>query len=299
MVREGLVALNEFMDIGSALAMATERLRAGSDSARLDAELLLSRALDVNRSYFFAHPEDMLDPDAGRRFLSLVERRASGEPMSYITGEREFWSMNLMVSPATLVPRPETELLVERALMLIGRKAAMRILDLGTGSGAIALAIARERPLCEVVATDLSEDALAIARQNARQLDVPNVAFACGDWVDPVKGQRFDLIVSNPPYVAEADETLALLRHEPRSALCAGNDGLDAIRRIAQTAGEVLADDGRLLLEHGSMQREAVAAELQRTGWSQVECFNDHGGLPRVTVARKATADAHPPAIGR
>lgn len=290
MVREGLVALNEFVDIGSALATATERLRAASDSARLDAELLLSLALDVNRSYFIAHPEDVLDPAAGRRFLSLVERRMSGEPLPYITGEREFWSMTLMVSPATLVPRPETELLVERALMLIGRKAVLRILDLGTGSGAIALAIARERPLCEVVATDLSEDALAIARQNARQLDVPNVSFACGDWVNPVTGQRFDLVVSNPPYVADADDALAGLRHEPRLALCAGRDGLDAIRRIAETAGAVLVDGGRLLLEHGSLQREAVAAELQRHGWSQIECFNDLAGLPRVTTATMAGA---------
>lgn len=290
MVREGLVALNEFMDIESALALATDRLQSSSDSARLDAELLLSRALDVNRSYFFAHPEDTLDPDASKRFLSLLTRRASGEPMSYITGEREFWSMNLMVSPATLVPRPETEVLVERALMLIGRNATFRILDLGTGSGAIALAIARERPLCEIVATDLSADALAIARQNARQLDIANVSFACGDWVDPVKGQEFDLIVSNPPYVAETDAALAQLRHEPLCALSAGTDGLDAIRRIAATAGTVLAGGGRLLLEHGSTQRDAVAAVLQANGWSPIECFNDYAGLPRVTQATRPNA---------
>jgi release factor glutamine methyltransferase len=290
MVLEGLVALNEFMNIESALAMGADRLQSSSDSARLDAELLLSRALDVNRSYFFSHPEDTLDPEASKRFLSLVERRASGEPMSYITGEREFWSLNLMVSPATLVPRPETEVLVERALSLIGRNASFRILDLGTGSGAIALAIARERPLCEVVATDLSAGALAIARQNARQLDIANVSFACGDWAEPVKGQEFDLIVSNPPYIAETDEALAQLRHEPLSALSAGSDGLDAIRRIAATADAVLAGGGRLLLEHGSMQRDAVAGVLQANGWSQIECFNDYAGLPRVTQATKPNA---------
>jgi release factor glutamine methyltransferase len=290
MVREGLVALNEFMDIESALVMAADRLQASSDSARLDAELLLSLALDVNRSYIFAHPEDSLDPDASKRFLSLVARRASGEPMPYITGEREFWSMNLMVTPATLVPRPETEILVERALMLIGRTATLRILDLGTGSGAIALALARERPLCEIVATDLSADALAVARQNARQLDIANVSFACGDWIDPVKGQQFDLIVSNPPYIAETDADLARLRHEPLSALSAGTDGLDAIRRIAATAGGVLVGGGRLLLEHGSTQREAVAAVLQTNGWSQIEFFDDYAGLPRVILAtRRAT----------
>jgi release factor glutamine methyltransferase len=288
MVREGLVALNEFMDIESALAMATDRLQAVSESARLDAELLLSRALDVNRSYFFAHPEDTLDPHASKRFLSLVARRASGEPMSYITGEREFWSMSLMVSPATLVPRPETEILVERALLLIGRKERLRILDLGTGSGAIALAIARERPLCEIVATDLSADALAIARQNARQLDIANVTFACGDWVDAVKGQQFDVIVSNPPYISKTDAVLEQLRHEPLSALSAGTDGLDAIRRIAATAGAVLAEGGRLLLEHGSTQRDAVADLLQANGWSQIECVDDYAGSPRLTIAARA-----------
>lgn len=288
MVREGLVALNEFMDIESALAMATDRLQAVSESARLDAELLLSRALDVNRSYFFAHPEDTLDPHASKRFLSLVARRASGEPMSYITGEREFWSMSLMVSPATLVPRPETEILVERALLLIGRKERLHILDLGTGSGAIALAIARERPLCEIVATDLSADALAIARQNARQLDIANVTFACGDWVDAVKGQQFDVIVSNPPYISKTDAVLEQLRHEPLSALSAGTDGLDAIRRIAATAGAVLAEGGRLLLEHGSTQRDAVADLLQANGWSQIECVDDYAGSPRLTIAARA-----------
>ncbi len=295
MVREGLVALNEFMDIESLLAMATDRLQWSSNSARLDAELLLSRALDVNRSYFFAHPEDMLDPDATQRFLSLVARRVCGEPMAYITGEREFWSMNLMVSPATLVPRPETEILVERALMLISRKAIHRILDLGTGSGAIALAIARERPLCEIVATDLRADALAIARQNARQLEIANISFACGDWLDPVKDQQFDLIVSNPPYIAETDAVLAQLRHEPLSALSAGFDGLDAIRRIAATAGDVLADGGRLLLEHGNTQRDAVAALLQKNGWLQIECFNDYAGLPRVTLASRPETGSRTP----
>ncbi len=290
MVREGLVALNEFMDIETALHSGANRLRAVSDSARLDAELLLAKALDVNRSYFFAHPEDTLDPAATGRFLALIERRASGEPMSYISGEREFWSMSLMVSPATLVPRPETEILVERALEYIGRNKPLRILDLGTGSGAIALAIARERPLCDVVATDLSSDALVIARQNARQLDIANVTFVCGDWVVPVNGQRFDLIVSNPPYIGAGDPLLTSLAHEPLAALVAGEDGLEAMRRIAEGAAEVLADGGRLLLEHGATQRESVSELLLHYGWSQIECFDDYAGLPRVTTAARPSA---------
>ncbi|MDH5502264.1 MAG: peptide chain release factor N(5)-glutamine methyltransferase, partial [Gammaproteobacteria bacterium] len=184
--------------------------------------------------------------------------------------------------------RPETELLVERALMLIPRKANMRILDLGTGSGAIALAIARERPLCEIIATDASAEALAIARQNARQLDVANVVFHHGNWTDPVRGQQFNLVVSNPPYVRADDPQLKTLRHEPASALASGSDGLDAIRHIAATAGDILTDDGTLMLEHGSEQQQQVADILRRCGWTEIECVSDYAGLPRVTVARPA-----------
>lgn len=287
MVLEGQCALNEFVEIASALKVAIERLDPVSESPRLDAELLLARALDVSRSYLIAHPEDVLDPAARERFLTLVERRASGEPMAYISGEKEFWSLNLMVSPDTLVPRPETELLVERALMLIGRRASQRILDLGTGSGAIALAIARERPLCEIVATDKSEAALAIAQQNARQLDLGNVTFAQGSWTEPVAGQQFDMVVSNPPYVRSDDPALAALRHEPVSALASGKDGLDDIREIAKTAGLVLKEGGYLVLEHGSEQQEDVARILENNGWTGIECVQDMGGRPRVSIARK------------
>jgi release factor glutamine methyltransferase len=287
MVLEGLLALNEFIDIGAALASGTERLAAASESPRLDAEMLLARALDVPRSYLFAHPEDTLDPAACERFFGVVDRRASGEPMAYITGEKEFWSLNLMVSPATLVPRTETELLVERAIMLTGRKATLRILDLGTGCGAIALAIARERPLCDVVATDISEAALAIARQNARQLDIANVEFVAGNRIEPVADQRFDIIVCNPPYIRGDDPALAGLRHEPVTALVAGADGLDDIRAIAATAGNVLVDGGRLLLEHGSDQQQDVTALLAHHGWTDIECIKDYGGRPRVTTAKR------------
>jgi len=287
MVLEGQVALNEFIDIASALNQGTEKLQTASETPRLDAELILARALDVPRSYLFAHPEDMLDPAASARFFDVTARRAAGEPMAYITGEKEFWSMTLMVTPDTLVPRPETELLVERALMLLGRRATLRVLDLGTGSGAIALAIARERPLCEVVATDVSDAALAVARQNARQLDLGNITFACGDWIEPVADQRFDLIVSNPPYVRASDPALAGLAHEPASALVAGEDGLDDIRRIAASAGSVLAEGGHLLLEHGSDQQDAVAEVLREHQWVDIECIRDLAGQPRVSIARK------------
>jgi len=287
MLREGNATLNEYVPIRDAVAAAVERLAAASESPRLDAELLLARAIDVPRAYLMAHPEDTLDPDARSRFDESVARRASGVPLAYITGVREFWSMELMVTPATLVPRPETDILVEQALALIPRRADLRILDLGTGSGAIALALARERPMCRIVATDRSVAALEVARENARQMDVDNVDFVAGDWTAPVHGQVFDLVVSNPPYVAAGDPALAALRHEPRSALAAGADGLDAIRRIAAEAGDVQVAGGSLLVEHGADQEQAVAELLAAHGWADIRCYRDLAGLPRVTGARR------------
>lgn len=271
--------------IGSLLANAAKVLDAASGSPRLDAELLLSRALDVPRSYLLAHPEDVPDDAARQRFYEALEQRADGKPMAYITGEKDFWSLTLMVSRATLVPRPETELLIEQALNLIPRRADLRILDLGTGSGAIALALARERPLCDIVATDISQDALAVARENARQHDIANIEFVQGDWMQPVAGREFDLIVSNPPYVAAGDPALAKLTFEPSQALVAGDDGLDAIRRIAAETMDQLTAGGTLLLEHGADQEAAVAELLAAAGWNDVRCFKDLAGLPRVTRA--------------
>ncbi len=291
MVRQGPPALNEFvksdLTLRAAVAAAVRRLEDVSESPRLDAELLLARAIDVPRSYLVAHPEDSLDPAARQRFFSAIDQRADGVPLAYIVGKKEFWSLTLMVSPATLVPRPETELLVERALQLMPREAEWRVLDLGTGSGAIALAIAHERSLCRITATDVSEAALAIASENARQLDIDNVSFLAGSWTEPVAGETFDLIVSNPPYVAAADPALDRLRHEPRDALVSGTDGLDAIRRLAVECGPVLADGGTLLLEHGADQQQAVTQILAENGWRDCRPFTDLAGLPRVTQATR------------
>lgn len=285
MVREGDSSLNEFPRIDEALAGAVERLEPVSDSARLDAEILLARTLDVPRSYLFAHPEDRLDANACHRYADVVSRRVEGLPMAYITGEKEFWSMTLHVSPETLVPRPETEIVVDRALRHLPRQSEATVLDLGTGSGAIALAIARERPLCRIIATDVSAAAIAVAEENARRHGLPNVEFRVGDWIDPVRGERFDLVVSNPPYVASADSHLETLGFEPRTALEAGPDGLRDIRRIAESAGAVLVADGLMLLEHGMDQAEQVRAILEENGWSVVETCRDLAGLPRVTTA--------------
>jgi release factor glutamine methyltransferase len=275
------------MRLDAAIADAVKRLTASSDSARLDAEILLCQTIDMPRSYLFAHPEDELDDLTRERFESLLARRFDGEPMSYITGVREFWSRELLVSPATLVPRPETELLVELALREVPREAEWRILDLGTGSGAIAISIAAERRLCEITATDASDEALAIAAENVRQADLGNVSCITGNWTEPVAAQRFDLIVSNPPYVRNDDEVLQNLRYEPLSALASGDDGLDDIRILARDCVAILADSGWLMLEHGADQQEDVASILEAEGWVDVACHNDLAGKPRVTVARQ------------
>ena len=273
--------------IDAVLLDATTRLGEISSSARLDAELLLCRSIDMPRSYLFAHPEDTLDAGALERLNQLLHRRISGEPMAYITGTREFWSLELVVNPATLVPRPETELLVDLALRQIPRDASWHGLDLGTGSGAIAVAIARDRPQCEITAVDQSAAALSVARENVRRLDLANVSCVEGDWTQPVSSQQFNIIVSNPPYVRADDAALAALACEPVSALVAGNDGLDAIRVLARDCGEILCADGLLMLEHGADQQREVEKILLEQGWTAVACHRDLAGLPRVSVARK------------
>lgn len=272
--------------LAAVLAATSERLREISDAARLEAEILLARAIDMPRSYLFAHPEDTLDASALARLEAALARRMDGMPMAYITGVREFWSLELQVSPATLVPRPETELLVEIALREIPRAADWQVLDLGTGSGAIALAIAHERPGCEVTAVDRSADALAMAALNVRALELANVRCVLGDWIAPVAERQFRVILSNPPYVAAGDAALAALSAEPELALVAGADGLDAIRTLARDCRSIIADDGLLILEHGSAQRDAVAALLAANGWRDIACFDDYAGQPRATSAR-------------
>jgi len=185
------------------------------------------------------------------------------------------------------VPRPETETLVEQALLLIPRDRPCRILDLGTGSGAIAIAIASERPNCEIVATDASKDALEVAKENAKQHGLDNIRFVEGSWTEPVADKSFDFVVANPPYVRDDDPALDELRYEPRSALAAGPDGLDAITKIAEDAGKILAANGALFLEHGADQRTAVADVLRQNGWTGMECINDLAGRPRVTKATR------------
>ena len=274
------------MRLDAVISDAVSRLSGRSDSACLDAEILLCQTINVPRSYLFAHPEDVLDELTCDRFEALLQRRISGEPVSYITGTREFWSHNFLVSPATLVPRPETELLVELALREIPRKSEWQILDLGTGSGAIAISIAAERLGSQVTATDISPDALAIARENGRQAELSNLVFLAGSWTAPVTGKLFNVIISNPPYIAEGDAALAALQYEPKKALISGIDGLDDIRILARDCADILTQDGWLMMEHGIHQADDVANILKAESWADITCHNDLSGRPRVTVAR-------------
>lgn len=273
------------VSIKMALADSAQQLTEISESPRLDAELLVARAIDMPRSYLFAHPEDTIDAMALGRLQQTLDQRLSGAPLAYITGIKEFWSMELMVSPATLVPRPETELLVDLALRDIPHEADYQILDLGTGSGAVALAIARERQLCQVTAVDISPDALAVARQNARQLSISNVDFLEGDWTGPVAGRKFRIVVSNPPYVASGDAALGALGAEPIVALASGEDGLDSIRLLARDCPGIVEAAGLILLEHGAEQRDLVAEILRTYGWQRIQCYDDYSGNPRVSRA--------------
>ncbi len=295
-------------------------LKLDSSSARIEVQCLLQAVLQVNRAYLLTHPEQPLDADQHARYMALLERRLGGEPIAYLLGEREFYGLNFKVSPATLIPRPETELLVEQALQRIphpdpslrspqpspslparstpvgspllrsdpsagGRGSKFRVLDLGTGSGAIALSIAHARPNAEVVAVDESAAALEVAQFNAQRLNLGNVRLLHSDWFGALQDERFDIIVSNPPYIAADDAHLTQgdVRFEPPSALASGADGLDDIRRICAQAKARLNVNGWLLFEHGYDQAAQVRALLQQAGFAGIFSARDLSGIERVS----------------
>jgi release factor glutamine methyltransferase len=269
--------------VESAVGQGLRSLIGHSGSPQLDAEVLLSSALGVDRAALIARRSDLLAEQQLAVYRDLLEERKRGMPVAYLTGRREFWSLPLKVTPAVLVPRPETELLVELALQYLPNCAERAVLDLGTGSGAVALAIASERPLARVVGVDVSPGALGVARDNVRALALPNVAFRLGSWFDAVPGELFDVVVANPPYVADDDPALAALAAEPTLALVAGPAGLDALEAIVQEAPLHLTRGGWLLLEHGSSQQREVAELLERRGFTGIVCHSDYSGLPRIT----------------
>lgn len=258
-----------------------------SPSARLDAEWLLAAALAKPLSYLRTWPEREVPAASAERFASDLQRRRQGEPVAYILGRQGFWSLELEVAPHTLIPRPDTELLVEVVLALLPATPA-RILDLGTGTGAIALALAAERPAWRVTGVDRIGEAVALAERNGRRLGLHNAAFRQSDWFSSLAGERYQLIVSNPPYIPVSDPHLAMgdVRFEPRSALVAGADGLDDIRRIVAQAPEHLEPHGWLLLEHGFDQAGAVRELLSRGGFVEVESRRDLSGHERISLGR-------------
>ena len=276
------------MTVGEAIRAAAARLQPASESARLDAELLMAEVRGCNRARLLADGRDTLLPDQAAKFDALVSRRAGGEPVAYLRGRREFWGLDLAVNAAVLDPRPDTECLVEAALDCLGGRAEARILDLGTGSGAVALALASECPDASVVAVDRSPAAAEVAHRNARRLGLATVRIVVGDWLAPLSGQSWDLVVSNPPYVAPGDPHLSSLRHEPREALVAGDDGYACLQQIIDSACPRLAAGGWLWLEHGAGQGPGVRARLEAAGLERVHTRRDAGGRERASGGCRA-----------
>lgn len=271
------------------LTWAIQLLQQSSDTPHLDAELLLAHVLGLTRAQLIVRLDESIKVSSAQNFQQLIMRRKAGEPIAYILGQREFWSLNLEVTPATLIPRPETELLVERALQKFPADEAIRVADLGTGSGAIALAIAHERPCWSLVATDRSAAALAVAKHNAERLAIHNITFREGNWCDALSfGESFHIIISNPPYIAKGDPHLQQneLCFEPREALVASKNGLHDLHLIVEQAIHHLLPGGWLMLEHGYEQKKILTDFLLSYGYVEIENYADFSGIFRVCAAR-------------
>jgi len=275
-------------DIQQSLTKACRHLADISDSAELDAEVLLCHVLDKPRSHLRAWPEKKLPAEQLDQFFQLIKQRQQGTPIAYLTGNREFWSRDFIVTPAVLIPRPDTELLIELSLDLLSRLSKPRVIDLGTGSGIIAITLAAERADLDVIATDLSLEALAIARKNARNHQIQNIQFIHSSWFNDVSPAKFDLIISNPPYIAENDPHLSQgdVRFEPSSALIAKNQGLKDIQNIADTGRQYLKKGGTLLIEHGYDQQTEVQSIFKAFDYIEIKTHHDLSGNPRVTTAQ-------------
>ncbi|MGK0296998.1 MAG: release factor glutamine methyltransferase [Gammaproteobacteria bacterium] len=272
--------------IAEILASSSDQL-CKFETARLDSEVLLSCVMHKDREFFYAHPEQLLTAQEKENFITLISKRSTGYPIAYLTGKKEFWSLQIRVNRSTLIPRPETECLVSAAIDKISDNLSANILDLGTGSGAIAIALAKERPLCTIIATDISADTLLTASKNARLNGLENIHFQQSDWFTSLGKTKFDLILSNPPYVESNDPGFnnGEICHEPRIALDGGQAGLDAYHQIVPAALKHLNHGGSLMLEHAYNQGEAIREYLQNNDYKNIHTLTDFSGHERVTIS--------------
>ena len=277
------------MNIQQALQQASKDLSETSPSAMLDAQVLLTHVLQCNTAHLAAWPEKALSDDQHADYLQLVKQRRQGTPVAHLTGSREFWSLDFSVDNSTLIPRPETETLVEYLLDNFASRENLKLLDMGTGTGTIAISIAKEKPDWEIVASDISEQALKLARQNSSHHDTDNVSLIQSDWFENIGQKNFDIIISNPPYIASDDPHLTLgdVRFEPESALSSGATGMDDIEHICSHAKEYLLKNGWLIVEHGYNQKQQVADCFSRNGFTEITQQQDLSGHARMTTGKK------------
>jgi len=276
------------MRIDHLLTQARERLAVNHAALLSDAHVILSRVLSVDRGYLYSHPEFEVPTEKINDFNALLSRRREGEPLAYLMQHREFWSLDFKVSPATLIPRPETECVVEQALALLAVDEPLEVLDLGTGCGAIAIALAKECPYWSVYASEKSQAALALAKENAERLGLDNITLIESDWFQHIGPRRFKAILSNPPYVAHDDPALEanVAAYEPSLALYADDNGLAAIKFIIEHAPDYLQSNGYLIIEHGCQQMQQVVELLEKKEFTAIVNYKDYAGLARVTVAK-------------
>ena len=278
------------MNISQALKQASATLTESSPSASVDAQVLLTFVLDCNTAHLAAWPEKELDQQQSTLYQQLIQKRSQGHPVAHLTGSREFWSLNFLADNSTLIPRPETETLVEFILEKFNGKKKLKLLDMGTGTGNIAISLARENPDWLVTGSDLSERALNLAEQNSKQLQTNNTAFVHSDWFDNIADHDFDIIVSNPPYIIDDDPHLSEgdVRFEPRTALTAGNTGMNDIEHICQHAKTYLKNNGLLIIEHGYNQEQLVSDCFTENGFTEIEQRQDLSGHTRMTAGKNS-----------
>ena len=274
------------MNIKNIMSDLSVKLSKVSSSPDLDGEILLMKALRVSRAYLYTYTDKVISESKKKLLEELVNRRMNKEPIAYILGKKEFWSRDFYINRHTLIPRPESEMLVELIIQANARKKISSILELGTGSGCISVSLAKELSHSQIVSTDICAKALEVANKNAQHYGVNNISFIKSDWFNKLDNQKFDCIVSNPPYIREDDPYLGELTFEPSKALVSGDDGLDAIEIISSNAAEYLSPEGKIFIEHGKDQKKEIQKIFELNNWRDIICHRDFGGLPRITTAK-------------